>query len=48
MRNDLDENTSLYGKRWSSRQILESGAPIPPPAQRLLDLLTKFSPRKTK
>jgi lipid-binding SYLF domain-containing protein len=48
LRNDLDENTALYGKRWTSRQILESGAPIPPPAQRLLDLLAKFSPRRTK
>ncbi|MGP8243782.1 MAG: lipid-binding SYLF domain-containing protein [Bryobacteraceae bacterium] len=48
LRNDLDENNALYGKRWTSRQILESGAPVPRAATRLLDLLAKFSPRRTK
>jgi lipid-binding SYLF domain-containing protein len=48
LRNDLDENQALYGKRWTSRQILESGAPVPPAATRLIDLLGKYSPRRTK
>jgi lipid-binding SYLF domain-containing protein len=48
LRTDLDENTALYGKRWTTGQILQSGAPIPPAAQHLLDLLGKFSPRRTK
>jgi lipid-binding SYLF domain-containing protein len=48
LRNDLDENNALYAKRWTSRQILESGAPIPPAAKRLLDLLAKYSPRRTR
>jgi lipid-binding SYLF domain-containing protein len=48
LRNDLDDNMALYGKRWTTRQILESGAAIPPPARPLLGLLAKFSPRRTK
>ena len=48
LRNDLDENNALYGKRWTSRQILESGTPVPAAATRVVDLLTKYSPRKTK
>ena len=30
LRNDIDENEHLYGKRWENRQILNSGAHRPP------------------
>jgi lipid-binding SYLF domain-containing protein len=48
MRNDLDENQAMYGQRWSSKQILGSGAKPPAMAGKLLAELNKYSPRKTK
>ena len=48
MRGDIDENEAMYGKRWTSKQILGSGATPPPTSAKLLDLLTKYSMRKTK
>jgi len=47
LRNDLDDNQSLYGQRWTSKQILGSGATIPPKASKLIGELNKYSPRKT-
>jgi lipid-binding SYLF domain-containing protein len=47
LRNDLDENEALYGKRWTSKQILGSGATIPPMASKLISELNKYSPKKT-
>jgi lipid-binding SYLF domain-containing protein len=47
LRGDVDENESMYGKRWTSKQIIGSGAPAPPAAAKLIDLLTKYSMRKT-
>jgi len=47
LRNDIDENEALYGKRWTSNQILGSGATIPPMGSKLLAELNKYSPRKT-
>jgi lipid-binding SYLF domain-containing protein len=47
LRNDLDENRNMYGKPWTSRQILNSGATPPAAARKLLDVLTKYSPRKS-
>ena len=47
MRNDLDENRNMYGKPWSSREILNSGATPPAAARKLLNLLTKYSPKKS-
>jgi lipid-binding SYLF domain-containing protein len=46
LRNDLDENRNMYGKPWSSRQILNSGATPPKAARKLLDVLAKYSPKK--
>ncbi len=48
LRNDLDENHALYGKDWTSKQILGSGAQAPPAAQKLLSILNKYSPKETK
>ena len=47
LRNDLDENRNMYGKPWTSRQILSSGVTPPAGARRLLDMLAKYSPRKS-
>jgi len=46
LRNDIDENEALYGQRWTSKQILTSGAQPIPAAQNLLNVLSKYSPRR--
>jgi len=46
MRNDLDEDRNMYGKPWTSRQILNSGAAPPAAASKLLSILNKFSMRR--
>jgi lipid-binding SYLF domain-containing protein len=48
LRNDLDGNTAMYGKAWTSKQILGSGATPPAEAGKLLSELNKYSPRKNK
>ncbi len=48
LRNDLDENEILYGKRWTSKQILGSGAKMPEAASKLIAVLTKYSMRERK
>ena len=46
LRSDVEQNKAMYGKPWTSRQILNSGATPPAAARKLLDLLTKYSMRK--
>lgn len=46
MRSDTEQNKAMYGKPWTTRQILNSGATPPPAATKLLDTLTKYSMRK--
>jgi SH3 domain-containing YSC84-like protein 1 len=48
MRNDLDDNKSMYGQPWTNKQVLSSGVKSPEMASRLLAELSKYSPRKTK
>jgi|SRR5579872_6060742 len=48
LRNDLDSNQAMYGKRWTTRQILNSGAAPPATASKLLSELNKYSARKTQ
>ena len=48
LRNDLDENEILYGKRWTSKQILGSGAKMPEAASKLIAVLNKYSMRERK
>jgi SH3 domain-containing YSC84-like protein 1 len=48
LRNDLDENQALYGQRWTSKQILGSGAKTPAAATKLIAELNKHSMRETK
>lgn len=45
LRNDLDDNQAMYGKRWTSKEILGSGAKPPAAAARLISSLNKYSPR---
>jgi lipid-binding SYLF domain-containing protein len=47
LRADVDENEALYGKRWTTKDIVRSGLTPPASAAPLIDLLTKFSMRKT-
>lgn len=46
LRSDTEQNKAMYGKPWSTRQILSSGATAPEASKKLLNLLTKYSMRK--
>jgi len=48
LRNDLDENEILYGQRWTSKQILGSGAKMPDAALKLVASLNKHSMKESK
>src|SRR5580765_5823416 len=45
LRNDLDENQVMYGHKWTSKQILGSGAKTPAAAVKLIAALNKHSAR---
>ncbi len=47
LRSDVNENEALYGQRWDNKQILTSGVQLPESAGKLLQLLSKYSPRQT-
>ena len=46
LRNDIDENKIMYGMRWESKDILNSGAKAPAAATKLMAELNKFSSRR--
>ncbi|MCC6587140.1 MAG: lipid-binding SYLF domain-containing protein [Bryobacterales bacterium] len=46
LRQDGDALTDLYGSGQTNKQIVESGKPAPAAAQKVLDLLNKYSARK--
>lgn len=46
LRTDLDENRIMYGQRWDTKQIIDSGAKPPEAASKLLAALNKYSMRK--
>lgn len=48
LRQDLDDNETLYGKKLENRQIVTSGMKPPKAAMELLTLLNKYSPREQK
>ena len=48
LRNDLDDNKEMYGQRWTSKEILGSGAKIPEAASKVIAGLNKYSPREKK
>jgi lipid-binding SYLF domain-containing protein len=47
LRQDLDDNATLYGKKLQNRMIVTSGVPAPKAAARLLALLNRYSAHKT-
>src|SRR5579871_1242761 len=48
LRQDLDDNATLYGKKLENRQIVTSGVRPPKAAAKLLNLLNKYSARERK
>jgi SH3 domain-containing YSC84-like protein 1 len=46
LRQDLDDNATLYGKKLENREIVMAGVRAPRSAMRLLGLLNKYSPRE--
>lgn len=46
LREDLDDNATLYGKRLANRQIVTTNVRAPKAAAKLMTLLNKHSPRK--
>lgn len=48
LRQDLDDNATLYGKKLENREIVTSGVHAPKAAAKLLNLLNKYSAREHK
>jgi lipid-binding SYLF domain-containing protein len=48
LRQDLDDNRALYGKRMENRQIVTGGVRSPRAAEKLMGLLNKYSRREHK
>ncbi len=48
LREDLDDNATLYGKRLENRAIVRDGAAAPAAAAKLLTLLNRYSAREAK
>ena len=46
LRQDLDDNATLYGKKLENREIVTTGVPAPKSAARLLTLLNRYSVRE--
>jgi lipid-binding SYLF domain-containing protein len=43
LRQDLDDNATLYGKKLENREIVTTGVPTPKAAEKLLALLNRYS-----
>ena len=48
LRQDLDDNATLYGKRLENREIVSSRRRIPPSATKLINMLNRYSAREEK
>ncbi len=48
LRQDLDDNQTIYGKRLENREIVTMGRKVPAAAAKLINLLNKHSPRESK
>ena len=48
LRQDLDDNETLYGKRLENRAIVTQRRRIPPAAAKLINMLNKYSAREEK
>jgi lipid-binding SYLF domain-containing protein len=48
LRQDLDDNASIYGKKLENREIVTQRRRIPAEAAKLINMLNKYSPREEK
>ena len=48
LRQDLDDNATIYGAKLENREIVTVKRRVPAPAVKLIDLLNKYSPREEK
>ena len=48
LRQDLDDNATLYGKKLENRDIVTKGVGAPKSATKLLDLLNRYSAQERK
>ena len=48
LRQDLDDNARLYGKKLRNRDIVENGVRAPEAADKLIALLNRYSARQPK
>ena len=46
LRQDLDDNESLYSQRLENREIVTEGVTAPEPARKLLSVLNQYSPHQ--
>ena len=46
LRNDLDENEALYGKKLTNRDVVKGGAGTPAPASEFIGTLNKYSMKR--
>ncbi len=46
LRQDLDDNATLYGKKLENKQIVTTSVRVPKSAERLIQLLNKYSSRE--
>ena len=48
LRNNLDDNAQLYGKRLRNREIVTDGRHVPQPAAKLIGLLDRYSDKRAE
>jgi hypothetical protein len=48
LRQDLDDNNTIYGKELHNREIVTIKRPVPAEAARLIDMLNRYSAREEK
>lgn len=46
LRNDLDENQILYGKKINNKEVVNADLPVPPAAAKFIEVLNKYSMKK--
>jgi lipid-binding SYLF domain-containing protein len=46
LRQDLDDNAAIYGKKITNKEVVQSSTPVPSQAQPLISALTKYSSAK--
>ena len=47
LRQDLDDNRELYGRRLTNRETVQRNTPVPEAAKEFISLLNKYSSRRT-